>query len=429
MEPLTGSDLRRRARRAQHAREAYLSTGEVESLLRPLVLDSWRRSLGAGVNPETSVAPLLTTSQLTRLRAEHPLAPTMPLIRRLLLDTVVEAGLLLALSDAAGRLLWVEGHSGLRTRAEGMLFVEGADWSESAMGTNAPGTALALDQPVQIFAAEHLSRPVTPWSCSAAPIHDPDTGAVMGVLDLTGGDQVATPQSLSLVRATVAAVEAELQVERLRGRSISGSPTPARRAGDSVQVQVLGAHQAVLQQSVRGRAERVSRLSPRHSEIVLLLVESGDGLSAAELSVALSERDVPEVTVRAELSRLRAAVEPLELQSRPYRFAGTVRTDLDDVREALGAGDCRRAVSAYRGPVLPSSEAPAVVELREDLHQRLRAALLQGGDPDALLRFGDTPHGRDDFGIWQAALRTLPVDSPRRAEVASHLQRLLQRFR
>jgi transcriptional regulator of acetoin/glycerol metabolism len=408
------------------AHDAYLS-GDVEPSVRTLVLESWRRSVGAGVDPETSVAPLLLDDDaLSRLRAAHPLAPTMALIRRLLLDTVVEAGLLLALSDAAGRLLWVEGHHGLRSRAEGMLFVPGADWSESAVGTNAPGTALALDQPVQIFAAEHLSRPVTPWSCSAAPIHDPDTGALLGVLDLTGGDDVASPQSLSLVRATVAAVEAELQVDRLRSRAVrepvrGAAPSQPRRHS----LAVLGAHAAVLHVDRGGRAERVVRLSPRHSEILLLLLEAGDGLTTAELAVALSDRDGLDATVRAEMSRLRGVLEPIELRSRPYRVAEPITSDLDQVRAALAEQDHRRAVAAYHGPVLPSSEAPAVVDLRQDLHQRLRNGLLRSGDPDALLCFGDTLHGRDDLTVWQAALACLPPSSPRRAEVGAHLDRLL----
>ena len=42
-----------------------------------------------------------------------------------------------------------------------MHFVPGADWSEESAGTNAPGTALALGRPVQIFGPEHLLRPVT----------------------------------------------------------------------------------------------------------------------------------------------------------------------------------------------------------------------------------------------------------------------------
>lgn len=431
MEPFPDRDLKRRARQVRHARDAYLANGLVEAPVRTLVLDSWRRSLGAGVNPEVSAGPvLLSNPELDRLRAISPLAPSMPLIRRLLLDSVVDAGLLLALSDAAGRLLWVEGHAGLRSKAEGMRFVEGADWSEAAVGTNAPGTALALDQAVQIFAAEHLSRPVTPWSCSAAPIHDPDTGAVLGVLDLTGGDQIASPQSLSLVRATVAAVESELRLERLQLRAVSDARAISRvTRPDAPRLEVLGAHQAVLHTSTSGRSERVTRLSPRHSEILLLLIESGEGMTAAELAVCLSDRDVAEVTVRAEMSRLRSVLDPVSLVSRPYRIFQAIDTDLDEVRQALAVGDHRRAVAAYRGPVLPFSESPAIVELRTDLHQRLRAGLLRSRDPDALLSFGDTRSGRDDLQIWRAALATLPADSPRRPQVSDHIRRLLTDFR
>lgn len=87
----------------------------------------------------------------------------------------------MAVSDDAGRLLWVEGSPGLRSRAESMNFVEGANWSEAHAGTNAPGTALATDHAVQIFGHEHWNRIVQPWSCTAAPIHDPSTGRVLGV--------------------------------------------------------------------------------------------------------------------------------------------------------------------------------------------------------------------------------------------------------
>ncbi len=128
---------------------------------------------------------------MAEARATHPLAIAMPVIRRLLVEEAAEAGLLVAVSDAAGQLLWVEGDSVLRAQAETMHFLPGADWSEDSAGTNAPGTALALGRPVQIFGPEHVLRRVTPWSCSAAPIREPDTGAILGVLDLTGGPEVA----------------------------------------------------------------------------------------------------------------------------------------------------------------------------------------------------------------------------------------------
>ena len=209
-----------------------MSSGAVDPTLRPVVSESWRRSLRSGLDPERSLARLpLDDARLADARTAHPLAVGMPVIRRLLVEEAAEAGLLVAVSDAAGQLLWVEGDPVLRARAENMHFLPGADWSEESAGTNAPGTALALGRPVQIFGPEHLLRPVTPWSCSAAPIREPDTGAILGVLDLSGGPEVAGPQTLALVRATVAAVEAELRLSRLdRPRTVpaaSGtSPRP-----------------------------------------------------------------------------------------------------------------------------------------------------------------------------------------------------------
>jgi transcriptional regulator of acetoin/glycerol metabolism len=227
------------------AHDEFVSTGLAGPAVRQLVVESWQRSVNSGINPEDARAPIRINEQaLAEIRAAHPLSTVMPVIRRLLVESAAEAGMLVAVSDAAGRLLWVEGSTGLRARAESMHFVEGADWSEASAGTNAPGTALALDRPVQIFGPEHLSRQVTPWSCSAAPIHDPDTGAILGVLDLTGGNEVAAPQSLSLVRATVAAAESELKLHRLGSASFASTFTASGWAAP--RIDVLGSHGAVL---------------------------------------------------------------------------------------------------------------------------------------------------------------------------------------
>ena len=112
------------------------------------------------------------------------MAPIRPSgrIRRLLIDDAADPGLLVAVSDAAGRPLWVEGCPSLRARAEGMHFVPGADWSEASAGTNAPGTALAVGEPVQIFGPEHLVRQVTPWSPQGAFLTG-DSDVLLGRLE------------------------------------------------------------------------------------------------------------------------------------------------------------------------------------------------------------------------------------------------------
>src|SRR5205085_5022120 len=108
-----------------------------------------------------------------------------------------------------GTLLWVRGRADALDRAERMNFAEGAGWAESSAGTNAPGTALVVGQPVQIFSAEHYNEVVHPWSCSAAPIRDPDSGRILGVVDITGDEGAASPYTLALVRATAMSAAAE----------------------------------------------------------------------------------------------------------------------------------------------------------------------------------------------------------------------------
>lgn len=412
-----GADPATLSRYLNEAHDAFVSTGSTDPALRTLVRESWRRSVAGGLDPEQALALIrLDDDALAAIRDAHPLAAGMPVIRRLLVESAADAGLLVAVSDAAGQLLWVEGNASLRTLAEGMHFLPGADWSESSVGTNAPGTALALDRPVQIFGPEHLARQVTPWSCSAAPIHDPDTGAVLGVLDLTGGDEVVTPQSLTLVRATVAAVEAELRIARL-------SPAPhtavAATGWSAPSLDVLGGHGATLRHGMT-----TTRLSLRHSEILLLLGESSDGMTSSELSIALHDDEQAQVTVRAELSRLRSVIGPIKLASRPYRLETAVDTDVAGVRADLADGRLRRAVARYRGPVLPASTAPAVEQLRDELHMHVRSRLLVSDDADALLSFADTAHGRDDFDIWERVLSILPESSPRYAQVFAHVARL-----
>ncbi|MDP9467556.1 MAG: GAF domain-containing protein, partial [Chloroflexota bacterium] len=358
----------------------------------------------------------LVDDELERWRSSHPLAPVLPVIRRLLVDDAIEAGLLVGVSDADGRLLWVEGESRIRRDAERIHFVEGACWSEARAGTNAPGTALALDQPVQIFAAEHLARPVTPWSCTAAPIHDPDSGAVLGVLDLTGGDEVAAPRTLSLVRATVAAVESELRVRRLQGAD------PAPLFADRVLLRTLGQPTATL-----GDARMQTRLGLRHSELLVLLASYPDGISGDRLATLLRDQDLAAVTLRAELSRLRSILAPITLHSRPYRLSSPLATDANEVRALLTRGQVRAAVERYAGPLLPASEAPGVVVLRDSLHTRMRAAVLAERDPELLLRFADSDHGRADWGLWHDAARTLPEGAVL-LQVRAHLRRLDQQF-
>jgi len=410
-----GADLALRGREVHSAYESFLSGEAFRSPVRPLVLDSWRRSLRNGVDPDAGAAMVvLDTDALGRHRAEHPLAAVLPMVRSLLVRDAAELGLLVAVSDAHGRLLWVEGDARLRDRATGMHFVEGADWSERAAGTNAPGTALALDRSVQIFEAEHFARTVQRWSCSAAPVHDPDTGELLGAIDVTGGDHVAAPHILALVRATVAAIEAELRLHRLR---FASSPRPGAH------LSVLGRQRPMLHRDGVGVA-----LSLRHAEILLLLSERPEGATAEELAVQLAEHELNAVTVRAEVSRLRRIVGTALIGSRPYRLTQRLHSDVQQVRGMLAQGNRPAAVRLCRGPVLPGSQAPGVVELRAELWSEIRTSLLRAPDAQLLLECVELPQGRDDAALLRACSTALPTRSPQADHVLARLAVLTARY-
>jgi len=380
--------------------------------IRPVVHESWRRSLQSGIDPDVVEQPaLLAGRDLEEYRATHPMSLIRPVVRKLLVEDAADSGLLVAITDGQGRLLWVEGDHAARDRALAMSFVEGADWSEDRVGTNAPGTALAVDHSVQIFGAEHYNRTVHDWSCSAAPVHDPTSGRILGAIDITGGHRVAAPEVLQLVRATVAAAEAELRLHALNGLPLVPATVP--------RVEVLGAGRPAL---LRGR-ERIG-LSRRHAEILLILADHPEGLSSDRLAVLLDEGELDSVTIRAEMSRLRKVLGAEHLGSRPYRLLTDLESDVADVRRALDRGDAATAVRLYAGEVLPGSTAPGIEEIRDELRSKVQAALLRSGDEHLLARWTSSAHGRDDLTAWSAYLATLDPGSPRYAQVEAMMTRL-----
>lgn len=386
--------------------------------VRPVVAKSWQRSLAKGVDPDFDRArPAAVAAGIAKLRDSHPLAPALPVIRRLLVDDAVDAGVVVAVTSADGMLLWVEGDPKACRKAEQMNFVPGADWSERSAGTNAPGTALALDRELQIRGSEHFSRVVQPWSCTATPLHDPDTGALLGAIDLTGGAQAASAQTLALVRATALAVENHLALLRLTG----SIPEPATRKPHLV---VLGADRPRWVTTDMYGHLRATMLTGRHADILVLLSRHPEGLSADHLAVLLDDKDLDVVTVRAEMSRLRKVIGAEYLESRPYRLLVPITTDIGEVFDALDLGDVESALAAYHGPLLPQSVSPSIARLRMQLSASMRGAVLAEctrGDMAPLRRWLDMPEGRDDRDGWEALQNSSSIGPVVRAQAGGHL--------
>ncbi|WIM97372.1 transcriptional regulator [Actinoplanes oblitus] len=382
-----GDDPAERIRQVGRAHERFVN-GAPPERLRAVVAESWARS-AAWIGADSTAPIDLCDDELEAYRAAHPLSRVMPLFRDLLGGLAEDGEHILAVCDAHGRLLWVEGNAGTLRGAASMNFVPGARWDEAHAGTNAPGTALAVDHALQIFATEHFSRPVQRWTCTAAPIHDPGTGRLLGAVDVTGGDYLANPHSLALVRATALAAEAYLR-------------EPPR---DRPAVTALGRDEALL---VAGNIR--TRLSRRHSELLILLTTHPEGRTGDQLGLDLYGDDLSPVTIRAEMSRLRRILGAELLDSRPYRLRQGMTTDIAVTAELLDRGLVGEALAHYPGPLLPGSDAPGIVRLRRLLDDRLRAAILGSGDRRILQSWLSTPHGTDDLELWEAYAALAPHD-------------------
>jgi len=396
-----------------------------ERRIRALVAESWFRSAAAGVQTDTVDAPITLPIDLLRDHREaHPLARVFPLLDDVLGQAARDCDAIMAVSDAAGQLLWVCGSPSVLRRAELIGFVEGSNWDERLAGTNAPGMALALDQSVSVMGAEHFRHSVQPWSCAAAPIHDPTTQSLLGVLDITGGAGILVPQTMAMVRAAARMAEAELARELLARRG-----SEQRDVGSMfVILESLGRADSLLTiDDGRGRQKTI-RLSPRHSEILLLLASTPRGLSGDELAVLLYQEDSSASTLRAELNRLRHLLGDELLASRPYRLVAELTADWLAVEAHLAVGAVAAALRMYRGPLLPASNAPGVVRLREYVEASLRQAVLNSREPDLMSTWTRSAWGADDYEMWQAQLDALGPTSPLRPLATGQLARLDREF-
>ena len=83
----------------------------------------------------------------------------------------------------------------------------GGDWSEKTIGTNGIGTALKTGKPAYVHATEHFAEGVQAWTCAGAPIFDPFTQTIIGVVDLSGPPQIFRQHNVALVLAAAREIE------------------------------------------------------------------------------------------------------------------------------------------------------------------------------------------------------------------------------
>jgi hypothetical protein len=164
-------------------------------------------------------------------------------------------------------------------------------------------------------------------------------------------------------------------------------------------------------------------LSRRHTEILVLLAAHPDGMTTEELALALYGATGRPASARTALCRLRKDLSPW-ISSAGNRVRLHLDADFLVVQRLLRAGRPREAAQRYSGALLPRSEAPGVVDARDDLDAWVRSAVMTSGDREALWAWLESASGRDDLPAWKRFLADLDFADPRRPLAASRLARL-----
>lgn len=231
-----GEDPARYATLLRRVRDAVLAGDRPPAAPRPVIGDSWQRVRAFGVDPDRGRdGPRhARIDEVEHRRHDSKLDRALAVLGGVLLPAAEDAGHIMVVVDADGVVLWRDGPRPVQRSAENLGFCPGANWGEASVGTNAIGTALVVRHPVQVYSAEHFVRSHHAWTCAAAPIHDPASGSLLGVVDVSGAAATVHPSSLALVDAAARMAESALRETHRRGLEAlraTAAPVLARVTG------------------------------------------------------------------------------------------------------------------------------------------------------------------------------------------------------
>ncbi|MGN4543490.1 sigma-54-dependent Fis family transcriptional regulator [Bacillus cereus group sp. MYBK95-2] len=197
-----------------HTWKKFIDEGVLDSnRINERISESWHRCKQANVNPHMNKGQKVLSSNIfqeQKKKSEIFLDIALPQIQNMR-KTIDELQMMALLIDPDGYVLSLSGNKQTLKRAKHINFIEGVKWTEAAVGTNAIGTALEIEEAIMISGTEHYSVASHSWSCAAAPIHN-DDGKLIGVLDFSCPIEFSHPYMLGMLTSIAHAIERECSI-------------------------------------------------------------------------------------------------------------------------------------------------------------------------------------------------------------------------
>ena len=328
-------------------------------LLGQSIHSSWQRSRTAEIPQGRSAAPMLPVAK----QAPNALQQALTHCAEDLKHIAQQSSMVVAVGDVGSTIIWTASSQQMQSAAESVHFMEGGQWKEELVGTNALALSLKTQQSSCVFSNEHYMASIHDWVCYAAPILDPYSKQILGVIDLSTTWKNHNSLGLLAAERCASIIQSALQEQYKQQLYI--------RAFSASQVLFNG---------------KVLVMTPRQIEILTILALCPQGMTLDTLHQALyGERKVSIGTLKAEMSQLRDVLGGM-LGSRPYRILANVEADFLLAEQALDAGYTESALKLCSGVFLAKTESPFLCAWRDCLESRLSDAIFKANETDVLLR-------------------------------------------
>jgi transcriptional regulator of acetoin/glycerol metabolism len=189
----------------------FIDTGKVHPKVRKEIADSWIRCRKYGVNPHNGKGNINHPNINKLINKNSELISVARPVIESIYSMVRGSGFAIFLVDGDGYIIDIIGDKDIMERAEELNFLKGELWSEKVVGTNAIGTALYLNKPVQTIGAEHYGINQHSWTCSAAPIYDEDDNLI-GCINMSGNYYNAHSHTLGIVTAAAQSIQKQMEL-------------------------------------------------------------------------------------------------------------------------------------------------------------------------------------------------------------------------
>lgn len=206
-----------------HEQALQARAGRLPPQGRPpaFILDSWGRSLHAGVDADApATVPVVEAADLAHRRAQ---AAHVRRLAQAQLETLSQqiagSNFLLAFADHDGVVLDLYADNRFSMSGDSAGIVAGSVWRESLCGTNGLGTALATGTAVAVSGLEHYSLSLGDLSCTAAPVRDA-RGDVVGALDASSYYDSRQRHTQALVQMAATHIENDLLRHQMRRQTV-----------------------------------------------------------------------------------------------------------------------------------------------------------------------------------------------------------------